>query len=555
MANLFKIYDDLQMEPIPVLQRYAQGANPEVPPWAATAVLNAKMARQQRAQLAQGAAQGPQPSVAEQVNQKAATLGLMGLRQQQAAQQGAPEAAPQAQPQAPVMAARGGLMAARTNPDMFNFSGGGIIAFRKGGDKGEREEDDKEVYPGMIPTEGGTVLPKTTGLEGMSLGDLLSVLGNKAKDYFSPEREKANAAAMYAGRTTPPPVDQSMQNARDVLLAREAAPKAAPAAFPYEGPTRTNVPPTAAAQPAVVPAGAPQVAKSAPAGPESEVEKIAMDLIRNREMVNKPTMEDFRKQREESRKAYGITELPAAAAERGLAAIEARRAKEDAAREEMIKGRGLDNLITTLTSVGGSRLGSGLARGARAALEAEAGQRAEDVAHTKMRDEQAMKVAEIRRLNAAAQLALADGDVDKYNKLLSEAEDAQRSLDKSRLTAATSMANTEESARTRRQIAADAAAGRAQSAAATQQARQDLQAEKREAGFRELALKLATASAQKDMALPQNFAKYRGMSVEQVAAEMYPSFLRQLMEGKISPSPTDGAGRGKVIDWNQIGKK
>jgi hypothetical protein len=80
------------------------------------------MKRKQQMQAMQGAAQGPQTSVKEQIEKNA---GLM-----QAAQSAPPM--PQMQPQEqPTMLAEGGIARLPVN---FNFGGGGIVAFDKGGD-------------------------------------------------------------------------------------------------------------------------------------------------------------------------------------------------------------------------------------------------------------------------------------------------------------------------------------------------------------------------------------------------------------------------------------
>jgi len=141
--NLVKLQDDLKMLPMAVLQAKAQGQDPQVPPWLATSVLNERMDAQKKAGLAQGA-QGDQPSIAEQLNQKAGLMALQGQQQQQAQQQmmsqmaQAPQPAPENVPQPelqpeeptePQMMARGGLARLPVNPRMFDYRAGGIIGF------------------------------------------------------------------------------------------------------------------------------------------------------------------------------------------------------------------------------------------------------------------------------------------------------------------------------------------------------------------------------------------------------------------------------------------
>jgi hypothetical protein len=140
--NLVQINERLKDLPMQVLQQYANGMNPEVPPYLALGELQRREMSQKQAATAQGAAQGPQPSVKEQVEQKAGLMALQQMQQQQMAQQmqqprgpmpvppGAPQ--PEAQPQ-PEMMARGGLAGIPVRRDMFEYAGGGIIAFQSGG--------------------------------------------------------------------------------------------------------------------------------------------------------------------------------------------------------------------------------------------------------------------------------------------------------------------------------------------------------------------------------------------------------------------------------------
>lgn len=140
--NLVKLQDDLKMLPMAALQAKAQGQDPQVPPWLATSVLNERMDAQKKASLSQGA-QGPQPSIAEQISQKAGLMALQGQQQQQAQQQmmnqmaqapqPASENVPQPEPQPePQMMAQGGLARLPVDSRMFNYREGGIIGFAEG---------------------------------------------------------------------------------------------------------------------------------------------------------------------------------------------------------------------------------------------------------------------------------------------------------------------------------------------------------------------------------------------------------------------------------------
>jgi hypothetical protein len=139
--NLVQINERLKDMPEQVIRQYANGMNPEVPPYLALGELQRRELSNKQMATAQGGQQGPQPSVKEQIEQRAGLMGLQQMQQQQMAQQqprgpmpapaGVPQ--PQAQPQAPMMA-RGGLASIPVRSDMFEYAGGGIIAFANGGD-------------------------------------------------------------------------------------------------------------------------------------------------------------------------------------------------------------------------------------------------------------------------------------------------------------------------------------------------------------------------------------------------------------------------------------
>ena len=138
-VNIVQLQDRYKGLPIEMLKQEQSGPYG----WLATAVLNEKVSADEQAKLAAGASKGDDPSVAQQVNQKAGLMGLAGSRVAQAGQQmadqsgAAPmptsEMTPQPNPQPePFTAARGGLANLPVNSRMFNYDGGGIVAFAEG---------------------------------------------------------------------------------------------------------------------------------------------------------------------------------------------------------------------------------------------------------------------------------------------------------------------------------------------------------------------------------------------------------------------------------------
>ena len=150
--NLVKAQELAQSMPQQELEKYANGFAPDIiPPWLATGEMQAKMQRMQKMQAMQGAAKGPQPSVKEQIEQKAGLMGLQQAQQQMAQQpspppmggpvpEGTPK--PEMQPEAEMMMASGGLA---NVPVSFNYDGGGIVAFTSGGEVDSAREAAKEA--------------------------------------------------------------------------------------------------------------------------------------------------------------------------------------------------------------------------------------------------------------------------------------------------------------------------------------------------------------------------------------------------------------------------
>jgi hypothetical protein len=145
--------------PIQELKKYADGFDPRIiPPWVATGTLQAKMDLNKRMQNMMGGAQGEQPSIKEQIEQKAGLMAANTMQQQQQQQQqqmamaqrpgpapaGIPQ--PEPQPEAPFIAARGGLASV---PVSFAFKPGGIVGYNKGGEVDAAREEAKRAIANL----------------------------------------------------------------------------------------------------------------------------------------------------------------------------------------------------------------------------------------------------------------------------------------------------------------------------------------------------------------------------------------------------------------------
>ena len=128
--------------PMEALQQYANGSNPQVPPYLALGVLQEKQAMMKRMALDQGAAQGEMPTVKEKVEGASGLMALQQQKQQQAAQQQAmasatnPSPVPagvqpaESQPETSQGMKRGGLVGLSSG---LRLASGGIVAFQEGG--------------------------------------------------------------------------------------------------------------------------------------------------------------------------------------------------------------------------------------------------------------------------------------------------------------------------------------------------------------------------------------------------------------------------------------
>jgi len=142
--NLIQIQERLKEVPLDAVIQYANGSNPEVPPYLALSEIQRRNSAKQQAQQSTP----PDSSVKEQIERKAMEQSANQLmadqaRQNQASQQMAqqmtqpqeqiPAGVPQPEPAEAVPTfAGGGITGIPIKNDMFNFDSGGIVAFAKG---------------------------------------------------------------------------------------------------------------------------------------------------------------------------------------------------------------------------------------------------------------------------------------------------------------------------------------------------------------------------------------------------------------------------------------
>jgi hypothetical protein len=189
--NLIQVQDRLKDMPTQVIMSYANGMNPEVPPYLALGELN------RRKQMEQKAAQPPQGTVKENIEQQMGVMNLQAAKQkqmaQQMAQQGAqaempvPPGIPQPQDQ-PQMEDSG--VAGLPMPEM-NFGSGGIVTFANL-ENNQLVEDEEKRRIQRIALQNQTKVPNPILPEPV---DPVAVLAQRAMQ--APE-ELPNREAMMA---------------------------------------------------------------------------------------------------------------------------------------------------------------------------------------------------------------------------------------------------------------------------------------------------------------------------------------------------------------------
>jgi len=146
--NLIQIQEHLKDLPTQAIMSYANGQNPQVPPYMALSELNRRKSMEQRA------AQQPTASVKDQLEAEVgqhlpqglpqmpqAPQGIAQLPAAQGAQQAPEQPMPQMPqgPQEPQGMAGGGLAGLEVDDEMFHYAPGGIVAFAN--------EENKQVVP------------------------------------------------------------------------------------------------------------------------------------------------------------------------------------------------------------------------------------------------------------------------------------------------------------------------------------------------------------------------------------------------------------------------
>ncbi len=560
--NLIQQLAEYQNAPIQSLEAAKRGANPAISPWVAGAILNDRIEKQKRMQTAQGAAMGPQPTVDEQQSQE-----LTGIMQAMGAQ-GAGQAQPAPQG-APVMAAEGGLMQARVNPDIYDYCGGGIIAFN-----GEDQSDVPSAEEAIRKRNARNVLPGDTGYEGQSIGEFLSnVLGSAVSSLKGSEertlakqraeaiqRENAKKEAALSPLMRDeyrPRRSEDQQREADAAARSAAAPKRAASTDP-----NTITPPAAPNAPAK------PAAPGAPAKPTGGL----MDLLTSSpewadlEAARKKQFEapklgqtagELAAEKAAHLKAQGITEMPWETAAKQTAELRRMMKSDDeerAARLEADKGRPTFHRL--VANMGAGSFGQSSAPSLRAQVKHEDDVAAETQRIKELRYNQNLKLNEIEAKAKELRYNEAIGDVAAAQKNRKDIAELQRGFEKDKVAIAQGQAGLRERA------------GGEDLRAATQKYGDDLRA---------LTQRAATTSAEKRLkldglkALESNIVTEMNPYVklgfaipatDKPKLEALQTQLKQVRQeiakesglGTLGATPGGAPSGGKIVDWNSIGK-
>jgi hypothetical protein len=324
-------------------------------------------------------------------------MALQQMQQQQMAQQQArpqgpmpaPAGVPQPQQQPEVMMARGGLASIPVRSDMFEYAGGGIIAFQEGGqpkkyetpyDRMNRENREKDgEEPRVINLPKGTPPDEVelirmqnpdavvrTEDEGSKLRDIGQAIKRGLTYSSDVEAMKQRAAPAPAGRRmSPTEVAKMLQD--PYATGKPIAPTAGlPGAAQQMGDKPAPTPPPTAPKPpmaaAPAPAAAPQTGlpgAAAAMSPQDEVAKLSMEAVR--EKAKAMTPEEAMAQEGKFASQYGL-DKKFGEEERGLMALMKQR------QAEFAKRRPMEELGATLRGFG-QGYGGASAAGERAGRE------------------------------------------------------------------------------------------------------------------------------------------------------------------------------------------
>ena len=429
MLNLVQLQERLKDVPMQYLMQYANGSNPQVPPFLALTELNRRKKMQESAAAEQAKEMEGAPTIKEQIEQSAGLLALQGNRQKQAAQQQAgiqaamPMAAPNTTTSEPAQMAGGGFIddivvprdyqaGGQVNPEMMkrmmmmkamqrrrpglaglpmrqdmfkrgDYAGGGIVAFA--GEDGSLVQSPVGQAPWEIETEEERAAREGKGSILRAIRKALALGGDP--EFYSRDIDAQKEKQRKEGLPGLTDRQQSMiEDARDRAMTDIL--------------NRPTVSRVDAQTPARIPGSAPNVPQGL-AGLNMLKKLQGIDL---EQMFPVPGAFDEKAQFEKQqarKKMYGISDQYLTDAEQRLLG---RVGKQEARRAE----QPMDQLTEFLTSVAGGPRGGTFGTQGAAGAKASAKMRAAQMEANERQDE---ANEQLRFAIAEKRQALARGDM------------------------------------------------------------------------------------------------------------------------------------------------
>jgi hypothetical protein len=389
--NLVQVQENLKDLEIEDIMNYANGMNPDVPPYLALAEMN------RRKRVAQKTAEAPQGSIKENLEQQMGVMQMQAAKQrqmaQQMAQQGAqaempvPPGVPEPQMQA--MPEDSGVATLPTGE--MNFGSGGIVAFANKEGKQLVEDEDRAMQDLQTEIEYRARAERQKRLEADRARNMAIV--NETS-----ERPAMQNDPRLVGRTPP----------AETLGTLPPPPRNVP-----PGGIANVVPPKVMQQNAPAAPAAPQQ-PAAPAAPASPL----LDMLKTRIAETAPALPDYETERAAAAaKNPFLTMQPGKKIEEGIAGLRQGYDKQQAAFDRAEQERARASLWQGLIEGGESTRGirgkglAGLGTGAgKSFLSSMEGARTREMAQQNLVNERNFNLTKMENELTNARIAEAKGD-------------------------------------------------------------------------------------------------------------------------------------------------
>jgi len=389
--NLVQIQERLKDLPTQAIMSYANGMNPEVPPYLALGELN------RRKQMEQKSAQAPTGTVKDNIEQQMSTMQMQAAKQRQMAQQMAQQGAQAEMPvppgvPEPEMQAMPEDSGVATLPiEEMNFGSGGIVAFANKEGKQLVEDEDRAMQ------------------------DLQTEIEYRARAERQKRLEADRAKNMaIVNETSERP---AMQN--DPRLVGRTPPAETLGTLP---PPPRNVPPGGIANvmpPQVTQQNVPAAPPPPPAAPQqAALASPLMNMLNKRVAETTPTLPDYETERAAAAaKNPFLTMQPGKKIEEGIAGLRQGYDKQQAAFDKAEQERARASLWQGLIEGGESTRGirgrglAGLGTGAgKSFLSSMEGARTREMAQQNLVNERNFNLTKMENELTNARIAEAKGD-------------------------------------------------------------------------------------------------------------------------------------------------